>query len=259
MHMNNLNAFILPAGIAIIFATAALAGHIPGKEEGKGEEGVVRIFAGTDSYSLMGEAKGGFRDGTDEGYGSLTLGPYVRLHENLKAGAFYRVQRGERHDDDWGARNSVWEWRDTASRNEHLLMGDVTPRALLPFLPGRNWVLEIKSRYMYNFANDEQTVTVRPGLMYVLFLGGSPLLNFFIQYELYFPLNYGTRTIYEQWAYAGIIFHVSEPVQAGLYGSYGKVTWGPSDDFERLHPGEKYEITSEYLTIGLMAVIRVRM
>lgn len=247
--------------IMIVFTVIrpAYADHVPAKEDETGGEAVVRIFAGGESLSILGEAKGGYLDGDGRRYGSLTAGPYIRLFDNLKAGAFYRFQQGERHDDDWVALNPGWEWKDTASRNEHVLIGDLTPRLLAGFLPGKNWVLELKSRYLNNLTNDERTITVRPGLMFVLFRGGEPFMNFFLQYELYFPLNYSDELIYERWAYAGVIFHINETLQAGLYGAYQTVTWGPSDDFERLHPGESYKVESEYLIAGVMVIMRLKM
>ncbi len=245
--------------LLVVMSRYAMAEHIPGSEKANGLEGAVRIFTGTEKITFMGEAVGGYLDEGDRHIGIFGAGPYVRAHENLLIGAFYRLQRGIRHDDDWIWRNAGWEWKDVTSRNEHLGIGDITPRFLAGFLPGKNWVFELKTRYLYNFTNDEQTITVRPGLMFYLFRDGIPFINFYLQYELYFPLNYGVTTIYEQWAYAGAIYHVSASVQLGVYGAYKRVTWGPSEDVDRLFPDEEYKVSSAYFIAGMMAIIRIKM
>ena len=48
------------------------------------------------------------QEGNILGYRTFTLGSYYRPHKNLKVGAFYRLQQGSRHDDDWIDLNPGW-------------------------------------------------------------------------------------------------------------------------------------------------------
>lgn len=71
-------------------------------------------------------------------YRSLTAGSYYRLSKHIKVGAFYRLQMGALHDDDWVFIDPGWNWDDTRGRFEHLFILDFSPRFQLNFLPGRN-------------------------------------------------------------------------------------------------------------------------
>jgi len=237
--------------IVTVFNThPATADHIPVARENNVEyETNLRVFLNSDEWTFFSEAKGRFRDEIGNfGYRSITAGPYYRLIRNLVLGAFYRFQQGARHDDDWIATNPGWEWRDTSSRSEHVLILDATPRVML----GENWVAEIKGRYLHNTFNEEQTATVRPGISYLVMLHGQQLFNLYAQYEVYFPLNYGVTTVYEKWFYLGALYHANEVFKVGLYGARREVIWGPSDEVKRDMPGTRYEVAYKAIEIGFI-------
>ena len=52
---------------------------------------------------------------------TLQTGLYYRVNRNLKAGLFYSLQRGERHDDDWIRPEGDWLWKDSSERLESIL------------------------------------------------------------------------------------------------------------------------------------------
>ena len=62
-----------------------------------------------------------YRDETDgREFRSYRLGAYYRIHKHVKAGLFYRLVFGQRHEDDWRA--AVGEgvrWDNPNSRDEH--------------------------------------------------------------------------------------------------------------------------------------------
>ena len=83
--------------------------------------------------------------GDDPFFTSFTAGGYYRLHRNLKGGLFYTLQTGALHEEDWiRISGDQWRWEDTSDRFEHLLTADLSPRVLLPFLPGGNWTFSLK-------------------------------------------------------------------------------------------------------------------
>jgi hypothetical protein len=163
-------------------------------------------------------------------YHAVTIGAYYRLIRNLKVGAFYRLQRGMRHDDDWVFLDPGYNWAETKDRSENVLILDASPRFLLDFLPGRNWVFMLKARYLYNTFNDQQTVTLRPGITYFLMKDRRPLINFSFSYELYLPLNYGSSTVYAQWPYLEVVYHASDVLKPFVSLSYRTVEWSTSED-----------------------------
>lgn len=246
--------------VIFIFLTNSFAAHVP---ETPGSpviesEGNFRLFIKKNNFNLLTEAKGRIEDEDNEfRYHSLTIGPYYRLHRNIKIGLFYRLQRGVWHDDDWINTTDGWEWRDTNSRNEHVFVGDLTPRFKLSFLPGTNWIFDTKTRYLYNTFNDNQTVKIRPGITYFYIKDLEPIINFSVQYELYFPINYGVSTIYEKWLYLSSLYHINSSLKFGLFFAYKTVTWGASKDFKEMHANEdEYNITYKAYVFGINLIYR---
>ena len=189
-------------------------------------------------------------------YEGATLGAYYRLMPGLTVGGFYRREYGLRHDGDWKNETGTWAWSNTNSRGEDSLILDVTPRLTLDFLPGENWVAELKTRSIFNTFSGEKTLTLRPGLTYFWLKENEPFLNFFLQYEIYFPLNYGVQTIYQSWLYLGTLYHWSHSVQAGLYGALKSETWGGTPGFVA-QGGAAYSVTARTFVVGAVAVFQL--
>jgi hypothetical protein len=210
--------------------TPAAADHIPVPPQGVVEySGRTAALISLGSMELIGELQGGLED-TDHrfGYRAVTVGGYFRLLPNLKVGAFYRLQAGARHDDDWVAnpnRPPGWVWQDTTGRLEHLLMLDVSPRFALDFMPGRNWVLMLKGRYIVDSYELQQSVLVRPELTYFWMIDRDPFLSLSLSYDLYFPLNFGQTVIYQQYPYLNVIYHMTPNVMLELGGAYKSTVW----------------------------------
>ena len=183
---------------------------------------------------------------------ALTLGSYYRLHRNVKAGAFVRLQQGVRHDDDWVEPSAgVWEWEDASDRSEVVAIADVTPRFQLSFLPGGNWVLAVKSRYELNTANLQQSIKVRPGLTWFWIVDRNPLLNATAAWEGYVPLNFGSTLFYEQWAYLSLLYHLTPTVKLEASLARRTVTWTDSEDFDDFAPAESYEVDYRAWVVGV--------
>jgi hypothetical protein len=201
-------------------------------------------------FTPYAELEGRFEDVPIEfRYVHLMLGSYYRLSKHVKVGAFYQYQRGARHDDDWVQVDSGWNWADTKDRGESLLILDVTPRFLMPFLPGENWLFMFKTRYLYNAYNSHQTLKLRPGITYFLMPARDPVLNFTINWEFYLALNYSSSTLYSQWPYLEVLYHISPVVKVSGSIGYRVTTWSTSQDV--IDNGESpYEVKYRALTIG---------
>jgi len=125
----------------------------------------------------------------------LMAGAYYRIHNNLKLGAFYQVETGAVHDDDWIFLNPGWIWQDTSDRIEQSLILDATPRILLPGNLGKSTVASLKLRYVYNFFNGQQKIMAKPGINYFYLKDREPIWNAGLYYSIYFPLNFGTTLV----------------------------------------------------------------
>jgi len=224
------------AAFALLAALPAAASHVPvlpgGPVTGQGR---VQLTAELGRLDPMLEAEG-LLENLSEGrwYRALTLGGYYRLHRNLKLGAFYRLQWGALHNDDWiGIPPGVdwqWLWLDTSERLEQVLILDASPRFLLPFLPGRDWVLQLKSRYLLNFWNLQHSLLLRPELTWFRIVDRRPVLNLSLAYGLYFPLNFGETLIYEHGPYLALLYHLSPAIQLEVSASYPVRIWTTSPD-----------------------------
>jgi hypothetical protein len=231
-----------------------------------------------------------------------TFGTYFNLNPHLMLGGFYRYAQGERHRNDWVSAGWVnaaawdWFWLNTNSRPEHAAIGDITWRQKLEFLPGENWVFELKNRVHYTWYSDsryeerdnwgrhsanvaETKYVLRPGLQYFWLDGDKPFMTFFLQYEAHFALNFGTRSLVESWGYFGFFYHVSEEVAIGLNIARAQWWWSESDSLRNIRPDSgtdpelcsndigqaadtvcntmKYVATQRALVVGLTAMIRL--
>jgi hypothetical protein len=246
----------------LLLAAAAVspADHIP-----VAPPGIVDIQARTqlvvswDQIDFLAEALGKSVqvDTALRSYESLTLGGYYRVLPNLKLGAFYRLQAGALHDDDWVPHTPSppgWIWQDTTARLENVLMLDVSPRFQLGFLPGESWVLLLKGRYIYNTANGAQSVMARPELTWFWIQDRVPILNASLSYEMYFPLNFGSTLLYEAYPYLTLLWHATPDFALELGGAYATTIWSASRS-ELAQVGERYSVPFSSWVISLGAVI----
>jgi hypothetical protein len=250
--------FIVFAAAALVSgaARAALDPTIPVRlPSGAEPEGVVRALLKHEPWVLSAELYDSWQtDGRNER--SVMLGTYYRLLDNLKVGAFYLAEEGVRHDEDWvKGPDDIWGWANTNSRLENVLVLDASPRLELGFLPGRNWVGELKARYFYDFFDSQQMLTLRPGLTYFWLRDGQPFLNFFLQYEMWFPLGFGQKTLYETWAYLGALYHLADQVQLGGYGALKQQFWSSTPAYTQ-ETGNSYVVEGDSTVIGLLAVFQ---
>jgi hypothetical protein len=178
---------------------------------------------------------------------------------NLKIGAFYRLQAGALHDDDVIAVPAApvdWAWNDTSGRLESILMVDVSPRVQLPFLPGENWILMIKGRMIYNTLNGQASILARPGLTWFWIVDRQPLLNVSLNYEMYFPLNFGTTPVYQAYPYLTLLWHAAPELGIELGGAYKTTIWSTSQGW-RDRGWTEYAIPVTSWVVSLGAVIQL--
>lgn len=242
---------LIAAIVMVVAAVLAPADHIPVASGGFFEfESRTSLLIDLGRFDPLVELEGRFEDTNLEfRYRSLTAGAYIRILKNLKAGAFYRIQQGVRHDDDWIEPSlDVWEWVDSRNRTEQLLVLDITPRFLFDFMPGRNWVFAVKNRYRYNAFNGQHSLLVRPGLTYYLLRSREPVLNLALSYGLYIPLNFGETFLYQHEPYLSVLYHLNRNVKLELTGAYKTVIWSTSDD--SWANGDAYAVPNRSLVVG---------
>ncbi|MGA2640757.1 MAG: hypothetical protein ABSG21_07615 [Spirochaetia bacterium] len=223
--------------IALITAAAVTAGaqvvHVAPFGQGDVDlQSRAQLVANIGSWDVLAELLGRL-DGLDtplHSFESVTVGGYYRVIPNLKVGALYRVQAGARHDDDVIPNTSTQQgvWNDTSQRLESILMLDVSPRFQLGFLPGSNWVLMLKGRYLYNAWNGQMSVMARPELTWFWIQDRDPFLNISLSYEMYFPLNFGTTFVYQSYPYLTVLWHAGPEIGVEISGAYMTTVWSTS-------------------------------
>ena len=233
--MRKRSVLLTVAAVAFLAGTIspAYAEHIPPTPTGVVElSNHARVFLRADDWNPMLSLEWRF-EGEEFALGarSLTLGTYYRVHRNVKIGGFYRLQAGARHDDDWIEDDMMmWEWQDTSNRYEHQLVFDVTPRFLLEFLPGENWVLYLKTRYIYNTFNTHQVLQTRPSLTYFHLVDREPLVNVSAAFDAYFSLNFGDTALYRFYPYLNVLYHASPLLKIDASFAPETVVWSTSQD-----------------------------
>lgn len=245
--------------ILIFLSNAVLANSVipPTPANGFDKDYSLRAFYKSSKLKLnwMLEINDIVRENEDN-FKSYTLGTKFRLHKNIKMGASLSKQYGNRHDDDW-IKDRIWLWRETKARGETFSFIDIIPRALLDFLPGERWVAEFRIRYAHNFFNSQDTIKLRPRLTYFLFNKKGPMLNIFLQYEAYLPINYGTKKVYEKWIYLGFLYHFNKWFKPGLFVAQKSLTWGSSEMATNLAPAKPYEVTHKANVLGLNLTFKI--
>ncbi len=245
---------IICVGLAATFPLAAE--HVPPTPDGLAEgRAVSRLFVKSDNWEPMIEVAGHFGgEDTDFGYRAVRLGSYYRVHQNVKMGAFYRVQWGARHDDDWLLLdNGDWEWRETTARAEHVVIADVTPRFLLDFIPGENWVAAVKGRYLFNTFNMHQTLLARPQLTYFWLHNRRPILNVTAAYGAYMALNFSDQLVYRRAPYLDVVYHAGDLVKLNAGLARETVHWSSSQDLKDSGaPDYSVDQSSWQITLGLI-------
>ena len=247
----NIRVLLIAATMTLLFVFGLSANHIPqGSNAALGLESRTSLLMDLGRLDPVVELEGRFEDPNLEfRYRGVTAGAYIRLLKNLKVGAFYRIQQGARHDDDWiEPAVDVWEWVDSSDRTEQVLILDVSPRFLFDFLPGENWVFTVKNRYQYNTYNGQQSLLVRPGLTYFLMRSREPLFTFSVNYGFYIPLNFGDTFLYEHEPYLSVLYHLNRNVKLELTGAYKTVIWSTSDD--SWANGDSYAVANRSFVAG---------
>lgn len=210
-------------------------------------EGRAAMMATAGKWNPYIEFKGVFDStGARSPYTSLSAGTYFRAAPWLKVGAFYRLQGGARYVEDWiVALPDNHSWNDVSGRYESLLYLDATPRFLLPWMPGNNWVAPIKIRYFYNFRNNDQTILLRPGLTYVIMPERKPLVTLSLNYSLYFALNFNEVPLYAQGPYLTVLGHIND-----WFKLEGRVDYLVKS-YKKTEFGGPWTLRSRHLIIGL--------
>ncbi len=240
-------------------AGAASAQHVPIFTQGLLEvQGRTQMVTTLDNLDILAELQGSLQDADLHlQYHAVTVGGYYRVLPNLKLGAFYRLQGGARHDNDLTADFSTnqWDWASTFDRLESVLIADASPRFLLPFLPGQNWVFMLKSRVLYNTYNSQMSILARPELTYFLILDRVPVLNASLSYEMYFPLDFGSTLIYQSYPYVTLLWHATPEIGVELAGAYKTTVWSSSYSWVQAAGWDPYSTAVSSWVVSLGAVI----
>ena len=222
-------------------------------------EAAQDLFGKAGAFEPLAAASERWQYGGQRLYRDLTLGSYVRAERHLKLGAFYRLQYGARHDDDW-VNNPAgrWVWADSTGRPEHVAVVDATPRARLPFLPGDGWTLSMKVRGEHNFFNRQNSLLVAPELAWFWMDGLTPRATLFFRFEAWFPLNWGETTMYERWWYLAGLWHAAPWLSLGPSIALRDETWTPSSQYKQQNPGADYRVLYRSWVPGFTVVARLR-
>lgn len=250
---------LLAAALAALAAPAAAAPVPPQPPGGRAPEyeSAERLFLQAGSAQPFAEAVQRWQFQGQQPYEAVTLGTYARAARWLKVGAFYRVEHGARHDDDWDHDAAKhWRWNQTYLRPESSFILDATPRVQFPFLPGRNWVGSLKLRYEHNLFDGESLLRVEPELAWFWMNGLSPRATLFLRHEEAFPLNFGQTTVWQRWSYVGALWHPRPWLSLGPSIALRDEVWNTSAPYRSFLPAQSYRVLYRAWVAGFQLVVR---
>ena len=256
----NIKKYIVVLLFFLVFSNLFSSHHIPGEESGGNHnetentfyfQGRLALLLNYNNWNPVFSVLGDYNwEHKEISYKSITTGTYYRLFHNLKIGVFYILQAGALHNNDWvNGSDNLWRWEDTSKRFENLLSIDLSPRFLLKNIPGRNWVLIIKSRYFYNFHNDNQSLLLRPGLTYFYILEREPVLNISGNYGTYLNFNNPDSLIYKHGPYLNLLYHLTSNFKLELQLTYTIHTWSVDEGVN--NTDSKYKVKENEFKAGL--------
>lgn len=244
--------------LAVVFAAArASAAPSPAAPAGRpvDYEFSQAAFVRAGAFSPVAETTERWQYEGLRPYKDLTVGSYARVERHLKIGAFYRLQYGARHDDDWKFdAPGRWSWRDTTGRPESVFIFDVTPRAELV----KGLVGSVKTRWEHDFFNRQNSLIVAPELAWFWMDGLAPRATFFLRYETWLPMNFGETTEYERWGYAAALWHANGWLSLGPQVALRDEVWTASSQFRSLNPGADYKVWRRSWVPGFTLVAHLR-
>lgn len=182
-------------------------------------------------------------------YQQVLAGSYYRITKRLRTGLFFQSEQGQRFDEDWRSKGGKWRWQNINGRWDFSSVADVTYNDKL----SSHLVWEMKSRLYYYHSRDIVQLRLRPGLRYFHLKFGRPLWQAFLENEVYLPLNYGDRSIYEYWLYLGTLYQVNNRFGIGPVISFRHRKFNAYESFSD-RTGEKYTRQLNTTYLGLNAV-----
>lgn len=245
------------AALALALCVAAQAAPAPQPPRGRQleYEAAERGFARVGPVEPMAELFERWQYDGQKPYRSAMLGAYGRVERHLKLGAFWKLQYGARHDDDWRRTpQAAWLWRDTSRRPENLFVLDATPRAELSWLPG-HWTASFKARYEHNLFDGQQVLELQPELAWFWLDGLRPRATVFLRHGTDLALNFGEALVWRRWWYLAALWHAG-PVSFGPQAALRDETWSASRDFQKFSPGADYKVLYRSVVVGATLVAR---
>jgi hypothetical protein len=242
------NPFLKSFFLSFLIISIAFAhDHIPGHTHGDGYMTETRILkkAGNHLVTFMHEQQ---RLVENRELNLFELSDRFRLHKNLLVGMRVRAQTGLQYDEDWiKDENGEWVWQDTSRRLEYEFGIFATGRAILDFLPGKNWLGTFTVDYNFNEFNDFQTLQFAPDLTYRIYQKRKLKYSLYARYYANRALNYGDEGIVADFLATGGLVHLNKSTAIGLDIFYKKYRWFNTQGFF-MKKNDTFE--SENRTIG---------
>lgn len=199
-------------------------------------------------YIFLAETKGR-KEVLGNDYAQILFGSYYRITKRLRTGLFIQNEQGQRFDEDWRSKSGRWGWQNISGRWDFSSVGDLTYNDKI----SNNLVWELKTRLYYYHSRNIVQLRVRPGIRYFHLKFGRPEWQLFLENEVYLPLNYGDRSIYENWFYLGSLYQLSSNFSMGPVISHRFRKFNAYDSFSD-RTGEDYTRQLNTIYLGMNAV-----
>lgn len=216
-----------------------------------GHDSFIRLFKKTKLLTYKFEYENGRRY-KEHKSSSLEFGAYYKMTKAQKIGVFIGEFNGKRHSDDWIVNNGDWHWKDTGERVERFMKLVYIGKYRFSKLDPTLYIL--KTSYIVNDYNANNTVVLEPGFHYFQLESSVPIWSLKTSIPLYFSVNYDSKDLYKKGLYVSLLKHLDKNFAIGLNFKHLTESWVESTDFLKLTPSDAYSSKDVSQTIGLSII-----
>jgi hypothetical protein len=216
-----------------------------------GHDSFIRLFKKTKLLTFKFDYQNGRRY-KEHKSSNLEFGAYYKFSKSQQLGVFFGESNGKRHSNDWTSTNGIWHWRDTSERVERIMNLVYVGKYRFSVLDPTLYIL--KSSYIINDFNSNNTIIIEPGFHYFSLENQVPVWSLKASFPLYFAINFDKKEMYKKGLYLNLLKHFDKNFAIGINFKYLNEEWDIGEEYKKANPNKEYSSQDISQTIGISLI-----